>query len=104
MLAATRERPSAADKPAVSRGFGRADRLGRACHDDVGAVAVDVVESLAWQQRSEDRSAAADHRGPAERSVDTCNSRDNVECGWKIELQPAMAAWHEHAKDADRLQ
>jgi hypothetical protein len=49
-------------------------------------------------------SSAADHRGPADRTVDSRQRGDDGEAARQVELQAAMAARHEDAKSTDRLQ
>ena len=104
MLTAASERPLSVNPPTASCRLGRSRRLGRAGNDHVRAVLVDLLVGFPRQQGREDVASAADHGGPADRTVDSAERSDDLQRRRQIELQTAMALRHKHTKDADRSQ
>src|SRR6266851_8096580 len=95
------ERPAPVDPPAALGLLRRPGGLGYTGNQHVRAVAVGLIVGLARQQGSEKLAAIADHRGPADRTVNPRERSDDPERRRQIELHPAMAARHKQAKDAD---
>ena len=71
---------------------------------EVGARVVERVEAGARQQGEHLRRLGADHRGPSGRPVGAREDLEHLEPAAQVELEPAVAARHEHTKHPDVLE